>query len=291
MRTDRAGDRGRIRRSRRRRIRRRRISATAAGFVLALGCGAVLLGMARGAGPDTGDRPADAAPRESSTAGTPPPRKPDPTTAAPTPSSSPPVTPKPKPKPKASRAPAPGTFVTAGGGAGRSYGSGGQVHTYRVEVESATGQDADAVAAEVGAVFGHRRGWTRPGTHSFRQVAKDSPQFTVKLATPATVDRICGAYGLLTRGEVNCSVGTTVVVNLKRWEQGSPQFSGSLAEYRALIVNHEVGHWLGHGHATCPGPGLPAPAMMQQIKGLRGCVSNAWPYAENGRYLDGPAVA
>ena len=110
----------------------------------------------------------------------------------------------------------------------------------------------------------------------------------IKIATPDTVDDICGAAGLLTGGEVNCDVGPTVVVNLKRWLLGSPEFDGPIHDYRALIINHEVGHRIGHGHQGCPGPGRPAPVMMQQIKGLHGCTANAWPYDAHGHYLGGP---
>ncbi|MFJ9980802.1 DUF3152 domain-containing protein [Streptomyces cyaneofuscatus] len=117
-----------------------------------------------------------------------------------------------------------------------------------------------------------------------------SAGLVVKIGTAATTDRLCGAYGLKTRGEVNCRGGEQVMVNLKRWQLGSPQFDGPVAEYRALIINHEVGHWLGRGHETCPGKGRPAPAMMQQIDGLKGCVANAWPYDAKGRYLGGPKV-
>ncbi|GAA3374091.1 DUF3152 domain-containing protein [Streptomyces sannanensis] len=182
----------------------------------------------------------------------------------------------------------PGTF-TAAPADGRTYGT-GTVQRYRVEIEDGTGLSVRGAAAEIGAVLGDARGWTRDGTHAFRPVDTGRADFVIRIATPATVDRLCGAYGLHTRGEVNCRAGTAVVVNLKRWLQGSPQFDGPVTDYRALIVNHEVGHWLGHGHETCPGPGRPAPAMMQQIKGLKGCVSNAWPYDADGRYLGGPAV-
>ncbi|WP_399888861.1 DUF3152 domain-containing protein [Streptomyces sp. BBFR51] len=183
----------------------------------------------------------------------------------------------------------PGTFVTAQAD-GTTVGDGSRVRRYKVLVEEGIDVQPSAAAAEISDVLADSRGWTQDGTNSFQLVSTGSYDFVVKIATPGTVDEICGAAGLLTRGEVNCSVGTDVVVNLKRWVLGSPEFDGPIHEYRALIVNHEVGHRIGHGHETCPGAGRPAPAMMQQIKGLKGCVANAWPYDEDGDYLGGPAV-
>jgi Protein of unknown function (DUF3152) len=181
-----------------------------------------------------------------------------------------------------------GRFVTAratGGVVGH-----GRVRRYEVRVEKGTGVEADAAAREIAGILADPRGWTADGHDAFQLVDSGRFDFVVLIATPATVDRICGAAGLHTHGEVNCDVGPQVVVNLTRWNTGSPQFPGSIHEYRALIVNHEVGHRLGHGHETCPGPGRPAPAMMQQIDGLKGCVANAWPYDSHGVYLSGPPV-
>ncbi|HEX5017257.1 MAG TPA: DUF3152 domain-containing protein, partial [Actinomycetes bacterium] len=52
---------------------------------------------------------------------------------------------------------------------------------------------------------------------------------------------------------------------------------GNLRQYRAMVVNHETGHWFGLGHASCGGSGKLAPVMMQQSKGLEGCRPNPWP--------------
>ncbi|MFI6698765.1 DUF3152 domain-containing protein [Streptomyces sp. NPDC050509] len=182
----------------------------------------------------------------------------------------------------------PGTFSTAGAGTG-SVG-GGRIVTYSVSVENGLKESAEAVASEVDEILADPRGWTADGATGFRRIAGDTADFVVQLATPDTVDRVCGEYNLDTGGEVNCNVGRHVMVNLKRWRLATPAYARDIPSYRALIVNHEVGHYLGHNHETCPGAGKPAPAMMQQIKGLRGCVINAWPYAADGTAITGPPV-
>ncbi|MFD5082099.1 DUF3152 domain-containing protein [Kitasatospora sp. NPDC058201] len=234
--------------------------------------------------PADGNAPAPTPPAAPAAAPVAPTPTPTPTpTAAPTPTPTPePTTPDPGFK-------GTGTFTVAQGSAA-PVGK-GTVRRYRVEVEDGIGIDPPAAAAQVQAILADKRGWTNDRRNGFQLVSGGAYDFTVKIASPATVDRICGAAGLDTRGEVNCNVGNQVLVNVKRWTIGSPQFSGPIDEYRALIVNHEVGHRIGHGHETCPGQGKPAPAMMQQIYGLKGCVPNAWPYSPEGTYLGGPAVS
>ncbi|MEV5017083.1 DUF3152 domain-containing protein [Streptomyces sp. NPDC053780] len=283
------------RRTGRRRGRRR---GPARGVLVLLALGAVLVTAGAAVAywrdarpPVTDDQVADVADALDA-AGTPTPSAgtsaPPSAKSSPSPSS---VSPSPSSSPSAIAVPAtgPGTFVTARAD-GTTVGTGSRVRRYKVLVEEGIDVRPSTAAAEIADVLADRRGWTRDGITSFRLVSTGSYDFVVKIATPGTVDRICGAAGLRTRGEVNCSVGTDVVVNLKRWVLGSPEFDGPIHEYRALIVNHEVGHRIGHGHETCPGAGRPAPAMMQQIKGLKGCVANAWPYDRDGEYLGGPSV-
>ncbi|WP_129294976.1 DUF3152 domain-containing protein [Streptomyces lydicus] len=184
----------------------------------------------------------------------------------------------------------PGEFRMAAA-SGRRIGTAGRFFHYEVKVENNLAQTPEALSDEVHRILADPRGWTAGGEASFQQVTSGAHDFTVVVATPGTVDRICGQGGLDTGGEVNCRVGKNVVVNIKRWLLANPYYQHRLPDYHALTINHEVGHFLGHGHASCPAPGRPAPVMMQQIKGLHGCVPNPWPYDRHGTYLTGPPVA
>ncbi|MFJ6353765.1 DUF3152 domain-containing protein [Streptomyces sp. NPDC092046] len=215
-----------------------------------------------------------------------------------------PVTPPPKPPPKPAPEPSPkkppkktvvprsgpGTF-TAAQAAGAPTGTGGALRRYRVQVEDGVDVSAREAAAEIQRILAHPRGWAAHGRGRFQLVSGEA-DFVIRIATPATADKLCLENGLDTHGELNCETTAGVVVNLRRWMLGSPTFAGAPAEYRHLIINHEVGHEIGiRDHLGCPGPGRPAPVMMQQIKGLNGCRSNAYPYDEDGIYITGPVVS
>ncbi|MFF9915124.1 DUF3152 domain-containing protein [Streptomyces sp. NPDC013457] len=219
------------------------------------------------------------------------------TKAVPTPKAAPPkpkpTTPKPKPSatPEKPKVPAKGSgsFTTARS-SGDAVGTGGSLRRYRVQVEGGIDLSASQVATEIQQILDHPRGWAANGRGRF-QLVSENADFVIRIATPATADKLCLAQGLNTHGELNCETTDGVVVNLKRWLLGSPTFAGTPAEYRHLIINHEVGHEIGiRSHMSCPGSGRPAPVMMQQIKGLKGCRSNAYPYDEDGSYIEGPIV-
>ena len=147
---------------------------------------------------------------------------------------------------------------------------------YTVEVDPATGLDADDVAREVREALHDERSWARDRT--LEQVAEPArARIRVVVATPETVDALCARAGLRTAGIYSCWNGRFAALNAWRWEVGADGFP-DIATYRTYLINHEVGHGLGYGHLGCPATGEPAPVMMQQSKGLADCVANGWPY-------------
>lgn len=191
---------------------------------------------------------------------------------------SPPPAAKPTPSPKTRVVQrGEGTFRPARGGSER-VGDGGKLLRYRVEVENGIDQDQNEFARLVDAVLADPRGWTGDGRRAFQRTATGPHDFVVRLASPDTVDEICGQYGLATNGEVSCRGAENVVINVRRWLLAIPSFNGNVAMYRHAVVNHEVGHFLGFGHEKCPGPGRPIPVMGTPFYGMDGCQPNGWPY-------------
>jgi len=151
-----------------------------------------------------------------------------------------------------------------------------ETHTFRVEVEIGAGPTVRSVLAQVQDVLGDHRGWTGEGTLGFRHLGSAAPALSILIATPAQVDVLCAP--LDTEGYFSCRNGGRAVLNVDRWINGVPHWTAGIEAYRAYLINHEVGHFLGKGHVRCPVPGQPAPVMQQQSVDLMGCAPNGWPY-------------
>ncbi|WP_432559582.1 DUF3152 domain-containing protein [Granulicoccus sp. GXG6511] len=151
----------------------------------------------------------------------------------------------------------------------------GRTVRVRVEVENEMPTDPEVAAAQAADILQDARSWSSKQRVRFAFVGAGGHDLVIRILTPTTTDTRC--LPLRTLGEVSCSVGSAVNVNGIRWETGVPDYAGDLDGYRTYLINHEVGHYLGRGHVECPGPGKPAPVMMQQTKGLDGCARNPWP--------------
>ncbi|MEV1000750.1 DUF3152 domain-containing protein [Nonomuraea sp. NPDC050202] len=184
--------------------------------------------------------------------------------------------PAPVPAPEKVRVPhsASGRYAVVRGGAPARRGR-GRVVRYLVEVERGLPFDPAQFAAEVHRTLNDVRGWGR-----FQRVDRGPVRLRVALSSPRLTIRQC--LPLRTGGELSCWNGRRSVINALRWAEGVPQYGGDLAAYRRYLISHEVGHGLGHHHRRCPGPGRPAPVMVQQSKSLGRCRPNPWPFPHRG---------
>lgn len=147
--------------------------------------------------------------------------------------------------------------------------------TYMVATKGNVTADVGEFKSQVHQTLNGLEGWSRLG---IRFVKVDSGgQFTVWLSEASQVPSFapggCDAI-------VSCTVGNNVIINETRWLNGSDAWNaagGSLRNYRHMVVNHETGHWLGHGHEYCSGAGKPASVMQQQTIDMQGCAPNPWP--------------
>lgn len=102
--------------------------------------------------------------------------------------------------------------------------------------------------------------------------------FNIVLAQASTLP----TFSSVCSEQYSCRVGNNVIINDDRWNSGTDVWmsgGGDLARYRTMVINHEVGHRLGHidNEMTCAGAGQAAPLMQEQSIFLDGCAINEYP--------------
>ncbi|MFF9895326.1 DUF3152 domain-containing protein [Streptomyces longispororuber] len=163
----------------------------------------------------------------------------------------------------------------------------GRKFRYRVDVEKGMGLDGELFAQAVQKTLNDRRSWAHGGARTFERISSGRPDFVITLASPGTTAKWCAKSGLDTlQQNVSCDSAATdrVMINAYRWAQGAKTYGDRIHPYRQMLINHEVGHRLGHGHVDCRRDGELAPVMQQQTKfldhdGIR-CRPNPWAYPE-----------
>jgi hypothetical protein len=202
-----------------------------------------------------------------------------------------------------------GSFTKAGGGTGVvGSADAGTLVKYQVEMEngitwgSFPAWTTDSLAAEVDRSVASPLGWTMSGTHpvtynlgnthisgaswKFQRVSDGNYNVVLRLATPGTVDKLCKAQGVTTQGIYSCRYGKTILLNLRRWLKGIDGQPN--VDFHSETVLHEMGHFLGFDHMKCPGSGKAAPVMQTQTIALNGCTPNAFPFTDDGTFVQGP---
>jgi hypothetical protein len=147
---------------------------------------------------------------------------------------------------------------------------------YHLETRGSITAPLHVFAAQAQETFDDPRGWRGSGIRFVRVAHGGS--MTLVLSAASSVPGFSSSCS----STWSCRVGRYVIINQERWKHASPAWNaahGKRRDYRHMVVNHEAGHFLGLDHAGCPGPGRPAPVMMQQSKGLGGCHFNPWPTA------------
>ncbi len=146
---------------------------------------------------------------------------------------------------------------------------------YMVGVRGNVVTDFEGFRKMVAATLNDARGWPRAGLR-FEEVASGG-RFTVWLQEPA----IFNDYAPTCDSTLSCRYGNDVMVNDERWRLGTEYWDTTglgIDNYRRLIINHEVGHWLDHRHINkpCASTAIVAPLMLESS--LRDtCAPGIWP--------------
>jgi hypothetical protein len=148
--------------------------------------------------------------------------------------------------------------------------------TYDFAIWGNVNSDFSEFQNVVKSTLADKKGWSRANL-SFKSVSKNA-NFHIILAEGSEIAK----YSSGCSATLSCRVGNYILINDTRWSEGSASYNAlglPLSDYRTMVVNHEVGHYLGHSHikSCTSGPGSPAPVMLQQSTGLAGCAPNPYP--------------
>ncbi|WP_278814802.1 DUF3152 domain-containing protein, partial [Bifidobacterium pullorum] len=124
--------------------------------------------------------------------------------------------------------------------------------TYCVASKGEVGDLTD-FANTVFTTLNDSRGWPRAGATFQESDDADSCDMTLILAA---ADQMT-SFSADCSSEYSCRVGNDVVINIDRWNNATEDWldaGGTIPRYRTMVINHEVGHRLGHydNEMTCP---------------------------------------
>lgn len=150
--------------------------------------------------------------------------------------------------------------------------------TYKIDFQGQlkSSTDTNQFIAQLAETLADSRGWVRAGYIFKRVQIASHADFTLVLIQAQLLDDIPGCSS-----QWSCRAGGNVYINENRWNGATTAWNnagGNLRDYRHMVINHEVGHWLGHEHYHCSdSPNQLAPVMQQQSIDLEGCQFNPWP--------------
>ena len=108
----------------------------------------------------------------------------------------------------------------------------------------------------------------------------DTYDFEIILTPARKIKATCHFEGLSCADPMNM----VIYINNYRWTKGAKPSKLSLTNYRIYLINHEVGHLLGLGHAK-PRKGYKVPVMNQHTLGIGGGKPWMWPLLSERRKI------
>jgi hypothetical protein len=140
-------------------------------------------------------------------------------------------------------------------------------YTYCSQAEAAA--DDAALTQQAQQTLGSTGGWNLGGAIRFGRGSSNC-DVMIRLVKPENMGVISPACGQQT----SCQVGGDIAISLAAWQQPPSAWSAGPEAYRAEVINHEVGHWLGFEHASCTTKDAPVRILAQPTVIIPGCSPN-----------------